>query len=48
MMDNAIHVYKDTSLSKTGDFNLKDTVKNVVVVEDGSNSSSEPANPDEP
>jgi hypothetical protein len=46
MMDNAIHVYKDTSLSKTCDFNLKDTVKNVVVVED--NSSSEPANPDEP
>lgn len=40
MMDNAIHVYKDTSLSKTGDFNLKDTVKNVVVVEDGSSSSA--------
>ena len=33
MMDNAIHVYQDTSLRKVGAFNLKDTVKNVVVVE---------------
>jgi len=31
MMDNAIHVYKDTSLSITGPFQLKDTVQNVVV-----------------
>ena len=34
MMDNAVHVYKDTSLSKTGDFNLKDMVKNVIDVND--------------
>ena len=33
MMDNAIHVYKDSSLSQNGAFMLKDTVKNVVVVE---------------
>jgi len=32
-MDNAIHVYKDTSLSKSGAFNLKDTVKNVVTID---------------
>ena len=31
MMDNAIHVYKDTSLSKVGPFQLKDTVQNIVV-----------------
>ncbi len=38
MMDNAIHVYKDTSLSKTGVFNLKDNVTNPVDIrtpEDG-------------
>ncbi len=46
MMDNAIHVYKDTSLSKNGIFNLKDTVKNNVYVENadeiggGSNSGN--------
>ena len=34
MMDNAVHVYKDTSLSKTGDFNLADTVHNVIDVND--------------
>ena len=33
MMDNAIHVYKDTSLSQTGDFLLKDTVKNTISVD---------------
>ena len=33
MMNNAICVYKDTSLTKEGAFNLKDTVKNVVTVE---------------
>ena len=33
MMDNAIHMYKDTSLSKTGAFNLQDNVKNTVWVE---------------
>lgn len=33
MMDNAIHVYKDTSLSKSGAFNLKDTVKNVITID---------------
>lgn len=38
MMDNAIHVYKDTSLKREGLFNLKDTVQNVVVVNDGSST----------
>jgi hypothetical protein len=33
MMNNAICVYKDTSLTKEGAFNLKDTVKNIVTVE---------------
>ena len=33
MMDNAIHVYKDTSLSRVGGFNLKDTIKNNVYIE---------------
>ena len=33
MMDNAIHVYKDTSLSKNGDFILKDTVQNVISIQ---------------
>ena len=33
MMDNAIHVYKDTSLSKSGAFNLKDTVKNSISID---------------
>lgn len=33
MMDNAIHVYKDTSLTKEGTFALKDTIKNNVFVE---------------
>lgn len=32
MMDNAIHAYKDTSLSKNGVFNLTDTVQNTVNV----------------
>ena len=47
MMDNAIHVYKDTSLSKTGPFNLKDTVINNVHVDNigdangGSNSGNQ-------
>jgi len=36
MMDNAIHVFQDTSLSKEGDFMLKDTVKNNVYVENAS------------
>ena len=40
MMDNAIHVYKDSSLSQTGDFLLKDTVKNVVTI-DGTVVTSE-------
>lgn len=30
MMDNAIHCYKDTSLSKSGAFNLKDTVRDLI------------------
>ncbi len=38
MMDNAIHVYKDTSLSKNGPFVLKDTVKNNVYVENMSDA----------
>ena len=33
MMDNAIHVFKDTSLSREGAFALKDSVKNNVYVE---------------
>ena len=33
MMDNAIHMYKDSSLLQTGAFNLQDTVKNVVTVD---------------
>lgn len=33
MMDNAIHVYKDESLSKEGAFKLKDSIKNNVFVE---------------
>lgn len=32
MMDNAIHAYRDTSLSKNGKFNLKDTVQNTITV----------------
>jgi len=32
LMDNAVHVYEDTSLSQIGAFNLKDTVVNNVVV----------------
>lgn len=32
MMDNAIHAYRDTSLSKNGKFNLKDTVQNSITV----------------
>ena len=33
MMDNAIHMYKDTSLSQIGAFNLQAKVKNTVWVE---------------
>ena len=46
MMDNAIHVYKDTSLQKVGGFNLKDTVAHHVIVDNiadlngGSNSGN--------
>jgi len=40
MMDNAIHVYKDTSLLQTGAFVLQDTVKNTVTV-DGSVTTSQ-------
>lgn len=46
MMDNAIHVYKDTSLSQEGTFNLKDTVAHHVIVDNiadangGSNSGN--------
>ena len=46
MMDNAIHVYKDTSLSREGVFNLKDTVAHHVIVDNiadangGSNSGN--------
>lgn len=32
MMDNAIHIYKDTSLSRTGRFQLADNVVNTVYV----------------
>ena len=46
MMNNAICVYKDTSLSKEGAFQLADTVKNVVVVDNGEGSSApDPVNP---
>lgn len=47
MMDNAIHVYKDTSLSQNGAFNLKDTVAMHVIVDNiadangGSNSGNQ-------
>ena len=33
MMDNAIHVFKDESLSKEGPFILNDTVANHVIVD---------------
>ena len=52
MMDNAIHVYKDTSLFKDGAFLLKDTVKNNVWVDNmpsGDNgSTTEPDDPTDP
>ena len=46
MMDNAIHVYKDTSLSKNGGFMLKDTVANHVIVDniDDANGGSNSGN----
>lgn len=46
MMDNAIHIYKDTSLTREGKFNLKDTVAHHVIVDNiadangGSNSGN--------
>ena len=47
MMDNAIHIYKDTSLSKNGAFSLKDTVVNTVHVDNmysgGSNQGNQQA-----
>jgi len=46
MMDNAIHMYKDTSLSQIGAFNLQAKVKNTVWV-DGELSTSDNGN-DEP
>lgn len=46
MMDNAIHMYKDTSLSQIGAFNLQAKVKNTVWVE-GELSTSDNEN-DEP
>ena len=46
MMDNAIHVYKDTSLSKNGLFVLKDTVKNNVWVDNLDNGNSGNTTPD--
>jgi len=36
MMDNAIHVYRDTSLSRFGAFSLKDGVHNSVYIENAS------------
>ena len=36
MMDNAIHVYKDVSLSKNGAFLLSDSVQNTIVINGGS------------
>lgn len=50
MMDNAIHMYKDTSLSQIGAFNLQAQVKNTVWVEgeittdsgDGGSNSGNP------
>ena len=46
MMDNAIHMYKDTSLSQIGAFNLQAKVKNTVWVEGelstGDNENDEP------
>ena len=46
MMDNAIHVYKDTSLSKNGLFVLKDTVKNNVWVDNLDNGNGGNTTPD--
>lgn len=40
MMNNAMCVYKDTSLSKEGSFQLADTVKNVVIVDNASDFQS--------
>ncbi len=40
MMNNAMCVYKDTSLSKEGAFQLKDTVQNVVTVDNASDFQS--------
>ena len=44
MMDNAIHIYKDTSLSKEGAFSLKDTVVNTVHVDNMYNGGSNQGN----
>ena len=47
MMDNAIHIYKDESLTREGAFNLKDTVAMHVIVDNiadangGSNSGNQ-------
>ena len=47
MMDNAIHVYKDTSLSRTGRFQLADNVVNTVHVDNMSDTqpATDPDNP---
>jgi len=48
MMNNAICVYKDTSLSKEGSFNLADTVQNIVhVVNDSASGETTPAGGDD-
>lgn len=41
MMDNAICIYKDTSLSKSGAFKLTDTVKDVVYTKTETKTSTE-------
>ena len=39
MMDNAIHIYQDTSLTREGKFNLKDTVAHHVIVDNIANAN---------
>ena len=47
MMDNAIHVFKDESLSKEGPFVLNDTVANHVWVDnlDSGSAGDDQVNP---
>lgn len=42
MMDNAICIYQDTSLNKSGDFKLTDTVKDVVYTKTSTETTTKP------